>query len=110
MAAGTVLATGGAAAPLIDAAWRDQAAILDDCLDAAPELTPAHLPVRIAVELEIDSRGRVTAASAKLPAPLSADLARCLERAVLTRLRLPTPAATRPTRARTELLLGFPSQ
>jgi tetratricopeptide (TPR) repeat protein len=110
MAAGTVLATGGAAAPLIDAAWRDQAAILDDCLDAAPELTAAHLPVRIAIELEIDAHGRVTAATAKLPASLPADLGRCLERAVVARLRLPTPATTRRTRARTELLLGVDAQ
>jgi len=106
MAAGTVLATGGAAAPLIDAAWREQAAILDTCLDAAPELTAGHLPVRIAIELEIDARGRITSATAKLPAPLPAELARCLERAVVARLRLPTPAAARRTRARTELLLG----
>ena len=36
MALGTVLSTGGAAAPLIDAAWREKgAAILDDCLGAA---------------------------------------------------------------------------
>ena len=34
VAVGTVLSTGGSVAPLIDAAWRDQAAILDDCLGA----------------------------------------------------------------------------
>ena len=107
MAVGTVLSTGGAAAPLLDAAWREQVAILDDCLDAAPELAAVRVPLRLAVELEIDARGRVTSAAVKLPAPENADLARCLERAVVARLRLP-PAA-RPTRARTELLVGFPS-
>ena len=33
IAHGTVLATGGIAAPLVDAAWRDQLPILDECLD-----------------------------------------------------------------------------
>ena len=32
IAYGTVLATGGLAAPLVDAAWRDQLPILDECL------------------------------------------------------------------------------
>jgi len=107
LAVGTVLATGGAAAPLIDAAWRNQAAILDGCLAAAPGPIPARAPLRIAVEMEIDARGRVTAAAVKLPPPGDAELARCLERVVIARLRLP-PAA-RPTRARTEILVGFPS-
>ena len=44
VAVGTVLSTGGSVAPLIDAAWRDQAAILDDCLGAAPELAAARVP------------------------------------------------------------------
>jgi len=104
LAVGTVLSTGGAAAPLIDAAWRDQTAVLDDCL-AAANLGAAGAPLRIAVEMEIDPRGRVTAAAVKLPAPADAALARCLERAVVARLRLP-PAA-RATRARTEILVGF---
>jgi tetratricopeptide (TPR) repeat protein len=107
MAAGTVLATGGAAAPLIDAAWREQAAILDACFDATPALGRA--PVRLAVEMTIDRRGRVTAAAVKLPPGLelrgsAATLAACLEQAVVTHLRL--PAAARSTRARTELLVG----
>jgi tetratricopeptide (TPR) repeat protein len=107
MAVGTVLSTGGAAAPLVDAAWREQATILDDCFDAAPALATGRLPLRLAVELAIDARGRVTSAVVKLPAPENADLARCLERAVVARLRLPPSA--RPTRARTELLVGFPA-
>jgi tetratricopeptide (TPR) repeat protein len=111
IAAGTVLATGGAAAPLIDAAWREQSAILDACLDAAPQLGAAHAPVRLAVEMTIDRRGRVTTATVKLPTGLelrgpAAALGPCLERAVVARLRF--PAAARSTRARTELLVGFP--
>jgi len=111
LAAGTVLATGGAAAPLIDAAWREQTAILDACLDAPPELRAGHAPIRLAVEMTIDRRGRVTAAAVKLPAGLAlggsaTTFASCVERAVVTHLRL--PASARSTRARTELLLGFP--
>ncbi|HEY4392480.1 MAG TPA: tetratricopeptide repeat protein [Polyangia bacterium] len=110
MAAGTVLATGGAAAPLIDAAWREQAAILDACLDAAPALAATRAPLRLAVEMTIDRRGRVTAAAVKLPSGIdlrgsAATLTACLEQAVVTHLRL--PSAARSTRARTELLVGF---
>ena len=94
MAAGTVLATGGAAAPLIDAAWREQAAILDACLDAAPALGVGRTPLRLAIEMTIDRRGRVTAAAVKLPPALdlrgsAATLAACLERAVVTGLPPP---------------------
>jgi tetratricopeptide (TPR) repeat protein len=113
MAAGTVLATGGAAAPLIDAAWREQAAILDACFDAAPALARGRAPLRLAIEMTIDRRGRVAAAAVKLPPATdlggsAATLATCLERAVVTRLRL--PATARSTRARTELLVGFSAQ
>jgi tetratricopeptide (TPR) repeat protein len=114
IAIGTVLATGGAAAPLIDAAWREQQAILDDCLSAAPELAAARVPVRLAVELAIDRRGRITAAAIRLPPAVAAwgsaeKLSLCLEQAIKTGLRLPAPQAARSTRARTELLVGFPS-
>jgi len=113
VAVGTVLSTGGSVAPLIDAAWRNQVAILDDCLSAAPELAAARAPVRLAVELTIDGRGRISSVAVKLPpaAPAWASpekLSGCLERAIQTRLRLPVPPARRPTRARTELLVGFP--
>ena len=96
MAIGTVLATGGAAAPLIDAAWREQAAILDACLSAAPELAAGRAPVRLAVELAIDRRGRITAVAIKLPPAVGAwgsanELSLCLEQAIKTRLRLPPP-------------------
>jgi tetratricopeptide (TPR) repeat protein len=114
LAVATVLATGGSPAPLIDAAWRNQAGLLDDCLtDGAPALG-AGSPVRIAIELEIDGRGRVASATARLPevageAQLregARALARCLEDAVRRGLRLPAPPGGRPTRARTELLIG----
>jgi tetratricopeptide (TPR) repeat protein len=113
VAVGTVLSTGGSVAPLIDAAWREQAAILDDCLAAAPELAAARVPLRLAVELTIDGHGRVSTAAVKLPPaaqawPSGPTLSGCLERAIKTRLRLPTPPARRQTRARTELLVGFP--
>lgn len=113
MAVGTVLSTGGSVAPLIDAAWREQAAILDDCLSAAPELAAARAPLRLAVELTIDGHGRVSSVAVKLPPAAQAwssaeRLSGCLERAIETRLRLPVPPARRPTRARTELLVGFP--
>ena len=48
------VSTGGSVAPLIDAAWREQAAILDDCLSATPELATGARPLRLAVELAID--------------------------------------------------------
>jgi len=111
VAVGTVLSTGGSVAPLIDAAWREQAAILDDCLSASPELAAARAPLRLAVELTIDGHGRVSSVTVKLPpAPqgwASAEkLSGCLERAITTRLRFPLPPTRRQTRARTELLVG----
>jgi tetratricopeptide (TPR) repeat protein len=114
VAVGTVLSTGGGVAPLIDAAWRDQAAILDDCLSSAPELAAARLPVRLTVELTLDGHGRVSAAAVELPPAARAwasaeKFSGCLQRAIKTRLRLPPQPAARRTRARTELLVGFPS-
>ena len=111
VAVGTVLSTGGSLAPLLDAAWREQAAIFDDCLGAVPELAAGHVPLRLAVELTLDARGRVSSAAVKLPPAAAAwssaeTLSRCLERAITTRLRLPAPPTRRPTRARTELLIG----
>src|SRR6185312_1689856 len=108
LAAATVLSTGGAPAPLIDAAWRSQAAILDDCLEDAAGLLRGGGALRIAIEMEIDGRGRVTSAEAKLPVTNAASLAHCLESAVRAGLRLPVSAHARATRARTELLIGTP--
>ena len=109
LAVATVLATGGAPAPLIDAAWRDQAGILDDCLDAAAGLVRPGGTVRLAIEMEIDRRGKVVSAVAKVPVPGTGALARCLEDTVRGGLRLPGSPGGRTTRARTELLLGFPN-
>jgi tetratricopeptide (TPR) repeat protein len=109
VAIGTVLATGGLPAPLIDAAWRDQAAILDDCLDMAAGLANGGEGLRIALEIEVDGRGGIVDVAAKVPSAQGAALARCLETAVKTRFRLRPPARARPTRARTEIIIGFPS-
>jgi hypothetical protein len=106
VANGTVRATGGLAAPLIDAAWRDQAAILDGCLDG---IAGAGQGVRFAIEIEVDPRGRIADVTAKVPAPPGEAFARCLETAVKTRLRLRPPTPARATHARTEFIIGFPS-
>ncbi|HVZ87690.1 MAG TPA: tetratricopeptide repeat protein, partial [Polyangia bacterium] len=110
LAIATVLATGGAVAPLIDTAWRDQSAMLDGCLAEATALDAAPEPVRLAIEMAIDGRGRITEVVAKIPPPGDPGLARCLERVVKTGLRLPPPTGRLPTRARTELVVGFPSR
>ncbi|HSS37154.1 MAG TPA: tetratricopeptide repeat protein, partial [Polyangia bacterium] len=109
LAAATVLATGGAPAPLIDAAWRDQAGLLDDCLAEGAAVLGGGSSLRIAIELEIDGHGRVVSAVAKLPVPAAdaQSLAQCLEEAVRRSLRLPAPPGGRGTRARTELLIGL---
>jgi tetratricopeptide (TPR) repeat protein len=109
VATGTVLATGGLAAPLLDAAWRDQAAILDDCLDTVADLPAVGGGVRFAIELDLDARGRVAGVNAKVPSPPGEAFARCLESAVKTRLHLRPPAPARATHARTEFIIGFPS-
>jgi len=109
VASGTVLATGGLAAPLIDAAWRDQPAILDDCLDGVADLASVREGIRFAVEIDIDGRGRIAGVTAKVPAPPGPAFARCVEEAVKTRLRLRPPVPARTTHARTELIIGFPS-
>lgn len=109
VANGTVRATGGLAAPLIDAAWRDQAAILDDCLDGLAESAGAAEGVRFAIEIEVDPRGRVADVAAKVPSPPGEAFARCLETAVKTRLHLRPPTPARAMRARTEFIIGFPS-
>jgi tetratricopeptide (TPR) repeat protein len=104
---GTVLASGGIAAPLIDAAWRDQLPILDECLDdvrLAPRAT-----LRIAIEMDIDARGKLTRVIAKVPAPFDERFARCVESATKQRLHLSVPAPGRPTLARTEMVIGSSS-
>jgi tetratricopeptide (TPR) repeat protein len=106
IAHGTVLATGGIGAPLVDAAWRDQMTILDECLDGVRLASRATL--RIAIEMDIDARGRLTRVVVKAPAPFDERFARCVESATKQRLRLSVPAPGRPTIARTELIVGVP--
>ncbi len=114
MASGTVLATGGLAAPLIDAAWHEQPGLLDACLDGAlpAELLgtrEARAGIRFAIEIDVDARGRVTGAVAKVPAPLGETFARCVEAAVKNGLRLRAAGTARATHARTELIIGVPT-
>ena len=101
---GTVLSAGAMPAPLIDAAWRDQLPILDDCLDAlraAPGKT-----VRVAIEIGIDERGKISHATAKLPEGVDPRFGACVEKATKERLRLPEPPRARRTTARTEFVLS----
>jgi Tfp pilus assembly protein PilF len=104
---GTVLTAGAMPAPLIDAAWRDQLPILDECLDVVR--APPGKTLRVAIELSIDERGKVTQATAKLPEGMDARFGACLEKAGRQRLRLPEPPRPRRTNARTEFVLSSPS-
>jgi tetratricopeptide (TPR) repeat protein len=111
IAAGTVLATGGLPAPLIDAAWRERPQLLDACLDAASAAAHLGTPdvrtsVRLALEMEIDARGAVTRVVAKAPAPLDAAFARCAEAAIKDGLRVSPTGRSRTTRARLELVVA----
>ena len=101
---GTVLSTGAMPAPLIDAAWRNQLPILDECLDGvrgAPGKT-----LRVAIEIGIDERGKITQATAKLPEGMDPRFGACVEKATKERLRLPAPPRARHTTARTEFVLS----
>jgi tetratricopeptide (TPR) repeat protein len=106
IAYGTVLATGGLAAPLVDAAWRNQLPILDECL--AELRMPPHATVRIAIEMEVDAHGKATRVVAKVPPPYDERFARCLESAAKTRLRLSVSRSARVSMARTEMVVGVP--
>jgi len=103
---GTVLATGGIAAPLVDAAWRDQMPILDECLDGV-RLAP-HATLRIAIEMDVDARGKLTRVIAKVPAPFDDRFARCVESATKEHLHFSVSAPGRSTVARTEMVIGAP--
>ena len=104
VAVGTVQASGGIAAPLIDAAWRDRLTLLDPCLAAAR----GGGSVRVGIDLDFDARGRVTRASIERAGPLGEDFARCAEAAVTGRLTVAVPSRGKPTHARTEILIAFP--
>jgi len=105
VAHGTVLASGGIAAPLIDAAWRDQLGILDECLDGLRITVRATL--RLAIEMDIDARGKITRVIAKAPPPVDERFARCVESVTKQLLRFSGPAPGRTTLARTELIIGI---
>ncbi len=99
---GTVYASGGLAAPLVDVVWRAHPALLDDCLAAARVGAGA----RLAIELEIDGRGEVTRATVKVPPPLDEAFARCAETAVKRQLSSGPPPRGSRRIARTEILLA----
>jgi tetratricopeptide (TPR) repeat protein len=104
VAVGTVQAAGGLAAPLIDAAWRERPTLLDACLAEARGAGS----VRIAVDLDIDARGRVTRAALERAGSLGEDFARCAEAAITGRLTVAGPARGKPTHARSEIIIAFP--
>jgi tetratricopeptide (TPR) repeat protein len=111
VAAGTVMASGPIPAPLVDAAWRAHPPRVDECFDGAVT-RGALLPresFRLSLELTLDARGAVSEAAVKAPANLDATLARCVETAVQTGLRVARPRKAAPTRARMELLVGLAS-
>ena len=91
-------------APLIDAAWRDQLSILDECLDGVR--APPEKTLRVAIEIGIDERGKITQATAKLPEGVDPRFGACVEKATKQRLRLPEPPRSRHTTARTEFVLS----
>jgi hypothetical protein len=106
LAHATVLASGGAAAPLVDAAWRDQLHILDECLEGVR--LPSRGSFRFAIEMDIDKTGRPTRAIVKAPAPYDERFARCVESATMQHLRLAVLASKALTLARTEIVVGVP--
>ena len=103
---GTVLATGGIPAPLVDATWRDRLTILDECL--AEVRLPPHSTFRIAIEMDVDARGRPTRVIVKAPPPHDERFAHCVESVAKQRLRFSVPSPSRATIARTEMVLGTP--
>jgi tetratricopeptide (TPR) repeat protein len=106
LAHATVLASGGTTAPLVDAAWRAQIGILDDCLDGV-RLSP-HVTLRLAIEMDIDAHGRPTRVIVKAPAPFDERFARCVESATTQHLRLSVLGPKPLTLARTEMVVGVP--
>ena len=108
LAVGTVLASGPVAAPLIDAAWRERSGLLEACLSGLDAVPAGRQAIRFALELEIDGRGQVARATAKVPPPLDEHFARCVESAVESGLRFPAIGGSRVTLSRTEILIGFP--
>ena len=103
VAVGTVQSSGGIPAPLVDAAWRAQPSLLDDCLEASA----GKGSVRMSVDLTLDGRGRVSRVLVEAPA-LGKAFARCAEVAVKAQLRVVAPRGSKTTSVRTEVLIAFP--
>jgi tetratricopeptide (TPR) repeat protein len=106
VAIATVSSQGPLAAPVIDAALKQRPPPWDECFaETAP--ARAHDTVRFVVEAELDARGAVTRATARLPPPFDAGATgRCVEAALRTSLTVTPPAHARPTSARIEVLLA----
>jgi tetratricopeptide (TPR) repeat protein len=106
----TVAADGPIVAPLIDAAWRLDPALLDRCLEDVALTTKGSASgerrFRLSLALEIDGRGRVVHVRAQVPAELDPALGTCVEDALRARLRLARSAGKKPTKARVEVLLA----
>ncbi len=110
----TLVADGPLVAPLIDAAWRLNRELLDDCLSdvvllgGSSDVAPARSAraFRISLELTFDETGRVGAVKADPPAELGPAVGPCIENAVRTRFQVTRPARRKPTRARMELVLA----
>ena len=104
----TIGADGPLVAPLIDAAWRLHARMLDGCLsdveiDAA---AGGARDLRLRLEVTLDENGAARAVTAEVPAGVGASLGSCVEEAIRTRFSTSKPNRRKPTRARIELLLA----
>ena len=106
LAHATVLASGGSAAPLVDAAWRAQLGILGDCLDGVR--LPPHVTLRFAIEMDVEAHGRPTRVIVKAPAPFDERFARCVESATMQHLRISVLGTKPLALARTEMVVGTP--
>lgn len=112
----TVGADGPLVAPLIDAAWRLHARMLDTCLSDVPlDGAPAGASggrrardVRVRLEVTLDEDGGTRTVTAEFPAEVGASFGACIEEAVRTRFTTSRPTRRKPTRARIELLLAPP--
>ncbi len=106
VATATVSSQGPLAAPVIDAALKQRPPPWDECFaDAAP--SRGHDTVRFVVEAELDARGAVTRATARLPPPFDVGATgRCVESALSSSLTVTPPAHAKPTVARIEVLLA----
>ncbi|MBC8132097.1 MAG: tetratricopeptide repeat protein [Deltaproteobacteria bacterium] len=106
----TIAADGPLVAPLIDAAFRLDAHLLDACLRDFPA-SAADTKVdtqqfKLSLQLRIEDTGRVGAVTVKAQASLGDAIPRCIENALLTRFQVTRPARRKPTQARMELVLA----